>query len=110
MPGKIVMLVACFMCSVPFLIIATYNKNDKRTPIPFWSGSEAKLKQELTDIKGYNGVMADAYKKYAILFLLAGAGSMIHMGIGVMLIGINCTFGIYFLYRRYKKALEKYSA
>lgn len=34
MAERIIMLVCCFLCSVPFLIISTFNK-DSITPIAF---------------------------------------------------------------------------
>ena len=37
MVGKIIALVSCIMCALPFLIISVYNK-DSKEPINFWSG------------------------------------------------------------------------
>ncbi len=37
MVGRIIGLVSCLMCAVPFLIISVYNK-DSKEPINFWSG------------------------------------------------------------------------
>ena len=36
MVGRIVGLISCVMCAIPFLIIAVYNKGSKE-PINFWS-------------------------------------------------------------------------
>ncbi len=45
-------LVSCIMCSVPFWIIAVYDK-DSREPIGFWSGDKT-LKDKLKNVKEYN--------------------------------------------------------
>lgn len=53
MAERIIMLICCLMCSVPFWIISVFNK-DSITPIAFWSGGENKLKQAVKNIKDYN--------------------------------------------------------
>ncbi len=103
----IIGLVSCIMCSVPFWIIAVYDK-DSREPIGFWSGDKT-LKDKVKNVPEYNKEMAALYKKCAIAFLLSGVGCMISMPIGIALICFDCTVGIYLVYRSYKKSLEKYS-
>ena len=106
---KLIMLVSFFMCSVPFLIISSYNKNDSLTPIPFWSGSENKLKNKLKNIEKYNEEMAAVYKKCAAAFGIAAISSLIHPLIGIIVLAFNCTIGIYIVFKKYKTILEKYS-
>ena len=103
----IIGLVACIMCSIPFWIIAVYDK-DGREPIGFWSGDKT-LKDKVKNVPEYNKEMAELYKKCAIAFLLAGIGCMISMPVGVAMILFDCTIGIYLVYRSYKKSLKKYS-
>ncbi len=106
---RIVIMVCCFMCSVPFLIIGIYNKDNEKTPIVFWSGSENKIRKEIKDMKSYNYEMATLYKKCGILFLLCGVVGLVIPLIGYILIGIMCTVGIYYVYRKYIKILRKNS-
>lgn len=108
MAERIIMLVCCFMCSVPFLIISTFNK-DSITPITFWSGSEDKLKAKLKHIRDYNYEMASLYRKCAIAFLLSGICSCIQPVMGIVLLGLECTIGVVLVYKRYKYIVSKYS-
>ena len=49
MAEKIVVLVACLLCAVPFLIIGIFEKNSKE-PITFWSGDKTlKFRNLLPD-------------------------------------------------------------
>ncbi len=109
MLAKIVMFVCCVLCAVPFLIISAYNRDNAITPITFWSGGEGKLKKKLQDIQGYNGEMAAVYRKCALAFLMAGAGALIHMAVGLVILVFDCTVGIYLVHRRYKMILRKYT-
>lgn len=107
MVGRIIALVSCMMCAVPFLIIAVYNKNS-REPISFWSG-DTSLKSKVKDISSYNKEMAALYKKCALAFLITGIGFLITPVIGMILLCFDCTLGIYLVYRSYKKILGAYS-
>ncbi len=60
MIGRIIGLVSCLMCAVPFLIIGIYEK-DSKEPINFWSG-DTTLKSKVKDVCGYNKEMAVLYK------------------------------------------------
>lgn len=107
MVGRIIALVSCFMCAVPFLIIGIYNK-DSKEPINFWSG-DTTLKSKVKNVVEYNKEMAALYKKYAIAFLLTGIGFVIYPIIGILLLCFDCTLGIYIMYREYKRILKLYS-
>lgn len=107
MVGRIVALVSCFMCAVPFLIIGIYNK-DSKEPINFWSG-DTTLKSKVKNVVEYNKEMAALYKKCAIVFLLTGIGFVIYPIIGILLLCFDCTLGIYIMYREYKRILKLYS-
>lgn len=104
MLGNIIGLAACFLCAVPFLIVSIYGK-DSYEPINFWSG-DTTLKSKVKNVKEYNQGMAKLYKKCAFAFFIAGAGCLISLGIGIMIICLNCTFGFYLAYRSYKKILN----
>ena len=99
MAGRIVGLIACLLCAVPFLIIGVYDR-ESSTPISFWSGDKS-LMEKVHNVAGYNKEMADLYKKCAIAFVAAGVGCLIHLILG-------CTVGIYVVYKSYKVILRKY--
>lgn len=107
MVERIIGLVSCFMCAVPFLIISKYDK-DSSTPINFWSG-DTTLKSKVKNVKEYNKEMAALYKKCAIAFLLTGIGFVLIPALGVVLLCLDCTVGIYIVWRCYKKLLKRYS-
>lgn len=107
MMERIIIMICCVMCSVPFLIISIYNKDDGLTPIVFWSGSEERLKKEIKDIKSYNRQMAGLYKKGACAFLVCGVSGMALPIAGYVLLGVICTVGIYGFYKGYKRIYNK---
>ncbi|MGN0339062.1 MAG: hypothetical protein ACI4D0_01055 [Lachnospira sp.] len=106
MAGRIIGFISCVMCAVPLLIIAIYNK-DSKEPISFWSGDKT-LKGKVTNIKEYNREMALLYKRWAISFIIAGIGVIVIPVVGVILICLDCTLGIYLVYRKYKRILSMY--
>lgn len=108
MAERIIMLVCFSMCALQFLIISALNK-DSITPITFWSGGENKLKKQLKNIQDYNYEMALLYKKCAIGFFITGLCSCIHPFIGIALLILDCTIGIFAVYKKYKKIYSKYS-
>ncbi len=107
MLSRIIGLVACLICAVPFFIIAVY-KRDSKEPINFWSGDKT-LKSKVKNVSEYNYQMTTLYKKGALAFLIAGIGFLIHPILGLVLVCCNCTLGIYLMYRSYKKILSSYS-
>ena len=107
MVGRIIGLVSCLMCAVPFLIISVYNK-DSKDPINFWSGDSA-LKLKVKNVVEYNKKMALLYKRCSVAFFASGIGFMITPYLGFIMICFDCTIGIYLVYRKYKKVLEEYS-
>ena len=107
MVGRIIALVACLLCAVPFLIISIYDKESPE-PINFWSG-DTTLKSKVTNVQEYNREMAALYKKCALAFLIAGLGFLIVPVLGIVLLCFDCTVGIYVVYRGYKKLLSRYS-
>jgi len=107
MVEKIVWLISCVMCAVPFFIISTYNK-DSREPISFWSG-DTTLKEKVKNIPEYNREMAGLYQKCGIVFLITGVSFFASMAVGVVLLIFDCSVGIYLVYRCYKRILARYS-
>ena len=107
MIGGVSGLISCIMCSVPFWIISHYGK-ESHTPLSFWSG-DGTLKEKVNNIPAYNQEMAALYKKCAWAFLIAGICCLLYLPLGVILIMLECTVGIYVVYRKYKKILWRYS-
>lgn len=105
--GKIVAMISCFMCSIPFLIISKYDRASKE-PINFWSGDKT-LKSKVKNVCEYNKEMALLYKKCGISFFVTGIGFLISPLIGIVMICFDCTLGIYFAYLSYKRILNQYS-
>ena len=107
MVGRIVGLISCVMCAIPFLIIAIYNK-DSKEPINFWSG-DTTLKGKVKNVKDYNREMALLYKRCSIAFLIAGIGFIVTPIVGIVLVCLNCTLGIHLMYKNYRRILSLYS-
>ncbi len=107
MVGRIIGLVSCLLCAFPFFIISAYNK-DSREPINFWSG-DTTLRTKVKDIQQYNKEMASLYKKCSISFLITGIAFLVMPVIGIIMVCMDCTVGIYLAYRTYKKILGSYS-
>ena len=107
MVGRIIGLVSCLMCAIPFLIVSVYNK-DGKDPINFWSG-DSTLKLKVKNVVEYNKKMALLYNRCAVAFFVSGIGFMFTSYLGLSMICFDCTIGIYLVYRKYKKVLEEYS-
>lgn len=107
MLARIVMFFCFLLYGAPFLLIAAVQKNGN-TPIPFWSGGEDKLRDTVTDCKGYNAEMARLYRQYGGLIVIAAICALINPLVGMILFGAGCTVGIYLVYKRYKMILAKY--
>ncbi|MFR7844071.1 MAG: hypothetical protein ACLU3U_14020 [Gallintestinimicrobium sp.] len=67
MAEKIVGLISCLLCAVPFLIIGIFEKNSKE-PITFWSGDKT-LKSKVKDVTAYNLEMGMLYQECAFAFM-----------------------------------------
>lgn len=107
MAGRIISFISYLLCAVPFWVIAKYQK-DSKDPISFWSG-DTSLKDKVKDVSAYNREMAALYNKYAWAFAGAAVGGAVHPLIGVVVLALACTVGIFLVYRAYKKILKKYS-
>lgn len=106
MVGKIVCLVCCLLCSFPFFIISM--DKDSLEPIGFWSG-DSSLKGKVKDLANYNREMAALYKKCGWVFVATGGVIAFLPVVGTVLLILECTLGIYVVWRFYKKILAKYS-
>ena len=107
MAERIIALVCCILCAVPFFIISRYDANSV-TPITFWSGDNS-LKEKVSDISSYNKEMAALYRKCAWVILATSLVCLLSAGVGVVLLCAECIVGVYIVYTQYNKILKKYS-
>ena len=107
MAGKIIAMISCLYCAIPFFVVGRFNK-DSREPIGFWSG-DSSLKEKVKDIKNFNHEMARLYQKCAWFFVATGILFLVWTPVGIALLIFDCTLGIYLVYRCYKSILEKNS-
>ena len=107
MAGRIICFLSFLLCAVCFWAIAKFGK-DSKDPISFWSG-DTSLKDKVKNVPDYNREMATLYKKYAVAFFLAALAAVVHPLAGVAIMVLDCTLGIFLVYRTYKKILDKYS-
>ena len=107
MIGRIIGIACCLLCAFPFLIISWDAKNSQ-APINFWSGDNS-LKNKVENVKEYNSKMAELYQKCSLVFVASGIIFFILPVMGVVYIVLECTIGIYFVWKSYKKILGAYS-
>ena len=107
MAGRIICFISLLMCAIPFWAIAKYGK-DSKDPISFWSG-DATLKEKVKDIAAYNREMAVVYHKYGWAFFAAAVGGAVFPMVGIGIMALDATVGLWLVYRTYKKILQKYA-
>ena len=104
---RIICLFCCLLCAFPLFVVSKYDKEGNE-PMGFWTNDKS-LKSKVKNVSEYNKEMASLYKKCAYALVLAGLGGLIHPMVGLVLLGLECTVGIWVVYRCYKKTLAKYS-
>ena len=105
MAGRIIGFICYFMCAAAFWAVAKFGK-DGKDPISFWSG-DTSLKGKVKDVPAYNREMASLYNKYGWAYFAAAVGGAVHPLVGVAILAVDL-LAIVFVYRAYKKILEKY--
>ncbi len=108
MAGRIIIFLSCLLCAGAFLLLR-YLCGISAKPVQFWTGSEEKLKQIITDVPLYNRKMGAAFQWYGLCWLIAAALGALFPRAGILGIGVLCTLGLYLLYRSYRKTLLKCS-
>ena len=106
MAGRLISFICYMLCAIPFWVIAKYGK-DSKDPMSFWTG-DTSLKSKVKDVAAYNREMAKVYTIYGWAYFAAAVGGAIHpiAGVAIMVLAL---VGIVFVYRAYKKILERYS-
>lgn len=107
MIGAVVTFVCCLFCAFPFIIVAKYDRNSME-PIGFWTGDKS-LKGKVKEVKLYNEEMAKVYSYCAWAFFITGIVSFVSTKLAFACIFLDCTVGIYFVWKKYKSILAKYS-
>ena len=108
MAGRIISCFCCILCALPFLYLAWEGKQKNAAPLAFWSDDDT-LKDKIKDIPAYNAEMSSLYKIVACAFALAGVFCLIFPPVGITLIILESTAGIYPIWKTYKKLLAKHS-
>lgn len=108
MPGRIIGCFCCILCALPFFYLAWEGKQKNAAPLTFWAGDDT-LKDKLKDIPAYNAEMSRLYKTVAYAFALAGVFFLIFPPLGIGLILLECTAGIYPVWMAYKQILARHS-
>ena len=108
MPGRIIGCFCSLLCALPFFYLAWEGRQKNAAPLSFWSGDDT-LKDKVKDIPAYNLEMSRLYHLFGMTFAAAALFFLIFPPIGLALIFLNCTLGIYLLWRAYKNILSKYS-
>ena len=108
MPGRIIGCFCCLLCALPFFYLAWEGKQKNAAPLAFWSGDNS-LKDKLKDIPAYNTEMSRLYKRHGRSFILYGILFLLSSPIGVVAICLECTAGLYILWKSYQRILDKYA-
>lgn len=100
-------LVSCLLCAFPLFVIGYFGKSS-REPISFWSGDKT-LKEKVNNVEEYNSEIAKLYRNCALAFAVTGVVWIVYWWLGMILILLECTAGIYIVWKLYKKILSRYS-
>ena len=111
--GLIIMLGCCFCCGAIFYGIGLWAERSKK-PFGFWTFKEVRP-ESITNIPAYNRDNARMWKLYAVPYFLAGIFEFISIWetsaswLSIALLIFACTAGIWWVIRRYRAILGKYS-
>ena len=105
MVGKFIFLFCCILCALPFLYIEYLV--DTANPVSFFSGDDS-LKGKIKNVDAYNKEMISLYHKYGFLYVVCGIINMFIPYVGLILLGVLITIGIYIVYKKYLLIMSKY--
>ncbi len=107
MAGRVIGLISCAFCAIPFLIIAASGRKSAE-PLGFFSGGPS-LVGRIRDVKAYNAAMARVYLITALVFFMTGLCYLALPFVATVLIVSESTLGVLVLYLFYKRYLRRYS-
>ena len=105
MAEKIIMILCCMLCGLPFWLLAAVGRKGKE-PLNFWSGDD-RLKAKIADVAAYNHAMGKMYFVYGSLFILAAVLAVFSMVAAVVLLILNCTLGLFLIYKGYGRIVRR---
>ena len=106
MGAKIVGLITCLLCGIPFFIIGHYK--DSSWPIGLWT-EDNKLRTKIHDVKQFNQEMSKLYLRCVLVFGITGLIFLLHVMTGLLFLMVESTAGIFIFSKRYKALVSKYS-
>ena len=105
MAEKVIMILCCVLCGLPFWILAAVGRKGKE-PLNFWSGDES-LKAKIEDVAAYNNAMGKMYFVYVSVFILSAVLAFFSMAVAVILLILNCTLGLFLIYKCYGRIVRR---
>ncbi len=110
--GAIVVMFCGFGCGGLFYWIGVWSSK-RRDPMGFWTGITVDTKR-ISDIIAYNQANARMWKQYSIPYWISGAAGILIfwdvriLVLSVILIGLACTVGLWWLIHTYRKIEKQY--
>ena len=104
--ARIVGLITCLLCAIPFFIIGHYK--DSRHPIGL-STKDGKLSTKIHPVEQFNQEMSKLYLRCALVFGITGLVFLLHVMTGFILLMLECTVGLFAVTKKYKAIILKYS-
>ena len=105
--GLIVLLGCCVGCGAMFYGIGLWAERSKK-PFGFWTFKEV-MPDSIFDVAAYNLENGRMWKRYSLLYFLAGAFGVISIWICAVILIVSCTAGFWWLIRGYRRIYRKYS-
>lgn len=103
----IILCGSCLLCSLIFFFMAVIGEKYGE-PINFWNCGKS-LKERITDIPCYNADMSILYRVWAAAWMVIALVSLFSVSVGLSLVAINVSVGVYIVHRLCKRILGKYS-
>ncbi len=107
MAEGIILALCALLTAAPFFALSL-QMDDPHEPIPFFCGDES-LKGSLSDIAAYNREMAVLYRRYAICLVCAALLALYSPLLGLILLGLLISLGLFIVYRRYRAIRAKHA-
>ena len=103
MGEKLIGIIVCLLCAIPYYTIAILGKNSQ-SPITFFSGDKSL---KVKDIKKYNLEMFKLYTFYGTIFIFGAISFIFSNALGMFILLFNATIGIGLVYIKYRWILNR---
>jgi len=110
--GAIMMILCGFGCGALFSWLGSWAVN-RKDPMHFWTGTTVDP-ETISDVPAYNRANARMWKQYSIPYWISGAAGILIfwdvriLVLSVILIGLACTVGLWWLINTYRKIEKQY--